>query len=217
MQAGIEIGVASTKVYLAMLTLLSMLAPWIAEKKSRIPFKLVKTYLDDLQRLPEKIAEILSSYDFIKEQLADFSHFNDYFYIARGFNFPTALEGALKLKEITYLHAEGYGAGEMKHGPIALVDADLLTIAIAPKDAVYRKMISNIEEIRARQGEILLISDHDSPESHFRWRLKVPETRQEFSPFLTVIPLQILAYELALLRHCDPDQPRNLAKSVTVE
>jgi glucosamine--fructose-6-phosphate aminotransferase (isomerizing) len=220
MQAGIEIGVASTKAYSCMLTVIQLLGPWLSEKKDRLPASWDKNlYLVNLRKLPENIRDVLKRYDQLKNLLEKFLYFNDYFYIGRGFGLPTALEGALKLKEITYLHAEGYGAGEMKHGPIALIDKKMLTVALVPKDGMEEKMASNLEEIRARNGKIFMISSDDCEvdDQLANWSFRVPGTQKELLPSLTVIPLQILAYEVAVSRDEDPDQPRNLAKSVTVE
>ena len=220
MQAGIEIGVASTKAYSTMLTVLQLLGPWMAQRKDCLPSEWrMEKYLDDLAKIPSKIREVLARYDYLKKLLEKFSYFNDYFYIGRGFGLPTALEGALKLKEITYLHAEGTGAGEMKHGPIALIDDKMLTVALVPQDGTEEKMASNLEEISARNGRIFMISSDDCKveDSLADWSFRVPETHKALMPSLTVIPLQILAYEVAVSRNQDPDQPRNLAKSVTVE
>lgn len=220
MQAGIEVGVASTKAYSTMLTVLQLLGPWLSEKKSLLPSGWdMENYLENLRKVPEKIREILQRYDQLKKLLEKFSYFNDYFYIGRGFGLPTALEGALKLKEITYLHAEGYGGGEMKHGPIALIDEKMLTVALLPKDGMEEKMSSNLEEIRARSGKIFMITSDDCTleDDLADWSFRVPNIQRELTPSLSVVPLQILAYEIAVSRGEDPDQPRNLAKSVTVE
>jgi glucosamine--fructose-6-phosphate aminotransferase (isomerizing) len=142
-----------------------------------------------------------------------FQHHRDFLFLGRGVNYPIALEGALKLKEISYIHAEGYPAGEMKHGPIALIDEDMPVVAITPHDSVLEKMLSNIEEVKARSGIVLAVTDRENPDGV----ILVPQTHELLSPLLMVLPLQLLAYHIALLRGCDVDQPRNLAKSVTVE
>ncbi|MGE4158693.1 MAG: glutamine--fructose-6-phosphate transaminase (isomerizing) [Planctomycetota bacterium] len=220
MQAGPEIGVASTKAYSTMLAVIALLVPEVAARSGTLPPHFhVKAHHEALRDIPGKMSRVLEGYPGIKALVGQFTHFNDYFYIARGFNLPTALEGALKLKEITYLHAEGYSGGEMKHGPIALVDPKLLIVAVAPKDGTEEKMGSNIEEVRARGGKVFLITSEDSAPSSATadWTLSVPTASRETLPLLTVLPLQILAYEAAVARGTDPDQPRNLAKSVTVE
>jgi glucosamine--fructose-6-phosphate aminotransferase (isomerizing) len=173
----------------------------------------------ELQKIPKYIKEILGQAPEIKKIVKKYSRYNNFLYLGRKYNYSVALEGALKLKEISYIHAEGYGAGEMKHGPIALIDKDFPSICLAPLDSVYDKVVSNIEEIKARQGKIIAIATKGDQ------RIKkladdciyIPKTLEMLTPILSVVPLQLFAYYMADLRKCDPDKPRNLAKSVTVE
>jgi glucosamine--fructose-6-phosphate aminotransferase (isomerizing) len=172
-----------------------------------------------LKELPSQVERILGENDPIRELAEEYRDAPNFLYLGRGFQFPVALEGALKLKEVSYIHAEGYPAAEMKHGPIALIDEKMPVVVLAPKDSVYHKVISNIEEIKARSARVIAVVTEGSDElegkaDHF---LRVPETHPALLPILTVIPLQLLAYHIAVLRGCDVDQPRNLAKSVTVE
>ncbi len=206
-RAGPEIGVASTKAFISQLVVLYKLA----EKLSGTEISLTS--------IPDKIQGILNQEGKIQEIAKKYFRVYNFLYIGRNFNFPIALEGALKLKEISYIHAEGYASGEMKHGPIALVSDEVPTVAIAPRDSVYPKMVSNMQEIKARNGKVISVAtegDSEIPE-HSTDTLYIPETREELYPLLTVIPLQLLAYYIADMRECDVDKPRNLAKSVTVE
>lgn len=218
--AGPEIGVASTKAFTSQLTGLALISLMIAQYRNSLPHIEIKNITDELQLLPEKIKQILKLNDKILEIAKVFKFCQHMLYLGRGYNFPVALEGALKLKEISYIHAEGYPAAEMKHGPIALIDQNMPVIVIAPKDSTYEKVISNIREVKARKGVVITITD-DETDSHIDelsdYLIKIPHTLEVLSPILTTIPLQLLAYHLAVLRGCNVDQPRNLAKSVTVE
>jgi glucosamine--fructose-6-phosphate aminotransferase (isomerizing) len=219
MQTGPEIGVASTKAYTAPLVDLYMLAILLADLRGTLDEKERRRLVADLRRVPDLAGRCLdreAEVEVIAQSLKDVSHC---LYLGRGINMPTAYEGALKLKEISYIHAEGYPAGEMKHGPIALIDRDMPVVVIAPRDPWYEKMFSQIEQVKARGGTVIAVAtDGDEQIStvadHIIW---VPETPWMLSPVTTVIPLQILAYHIAALRGLDVDQPRNLAKSVTVE
>jgi len=218
--AGPEIGVASTKAFTSQLTGLTLIALLIAEYRNSMTAKEIKVITDELLRIPDKVREILKLNDKILEIAKVFKFCHNMLYLGRGYNFPVALEGALKLKEISYIHAEGYPAAEMKHGPIALIDQNMPVIFIAPKDSTYEKVISNIREVKARKGVVITITD-DETDSHIDdlsdYMIKIPHTHEMLSPILTTIPLQLLAYHLAVLKGCNVDQPRNLAKSVTVE
>ncbi len=216
--AGPEIGVASTKAFTSQLVVLSLITLLIARKKS-LSAPEGREIVKELQALPDKISEILKLNDKIEELANEFKDANNFLYLGRGYNFPVALEGALKLKEISYIHAEGYPAAEMKHGPIALIDENMPVVFIAPKDSTYDKIISNIEEVRARGGKIIAIADDGDGEidrivDHV---IKIPRTIEMLSPILNSIPLQLLAYHIAVKKGLNVDQPRNLAKSVTVE
>jgi glucosamine--fructose-6-phosphate aminotransferase (isomerizing) len=216
LHAGPEIGVASTKAFTCQIIALLLLALFIKQKKGG---KLDKKLLQELGIIPKKIREILNKSDQIKEVAKKFKNSKNFLYLGRGINFPVALEGALKLKEISYIHAEGYPAAEMKHGPIALIDKNMPVIFISPKNHTYKKMVSNMEEIKARKGRIIAVINEEDKnldklaEDIFR----VPKTMDELSPIINIIPLQLLAYHIANLKGIDVDKPRNLAKSVTVE
>lgn len=217
--AGPEIGVASTKAFTSQLIALYMWALHLAKARETIAESEMQEALQYLVELPHLIGETLQRADPYEELAELYFKRANFLYLGRGINYPIALEGALKLKEISYIHAEGYPAGEMKHGPIALIDDDMPVVAIAPRDKVYPKMISNIEQVKARRGTVIAVAndgDQDIVEKadHVLW---VPKTSIHLTPVLTVIPLQLLAYYLAVRRGCDVDQPRNLAKSVTVE
>ncbi|MDP2727674.1 MAG: glutamine--fructose-6-phosphate transaminase (isomerizing), partial [Dehalococcoidia bacterium] len=217
--AGPEIGVASTKAFTSQLVAFYLLALYLGKARGTISRKRLKELVDDLARLPHLVGHVLDhngQYDALAQH---FFKCSDFLYLARGINYPIALEGALKLKEISYIHAEGYPAGEMKHGPIALIDERMPVVAIAPNDSVYDKMLSNIEQVKARGGTVIALAtrgDEVIPgkADHV---IYIPRSSHLLSPVLTVIPLQLLAYHIALRRGCDVDQPRNLAKSVTVE
>ncbi|MBS1516478.1 MAG: glutamine--fructose-6-phosphate transaminase (isomerizing) [Bacteroidetes bacterium] len=217
--AGPEIGVASTKAFTCQLMSLILITLMIGKSKGTISEKELKEITEEIKVLPDKMKEIINKrndYKFIAEEFKDSRNF---LYLGRGFNFPVALEGALKLKEISYIHAEGYPAAEMKHGPIALIDENMPVVFIAPKDKTYDKIISNIEEIKARKGKIITIATQDDNEinNYSDYILRVPKTHPILSPILNSIPLQFLSYYIATARGCNVDQPRNLAKSVTVE
>ncbi|MCL4466398.1 MAG: glutamine--fructose-6-phosphate transaminase (isomerizing) [Chloroflexi bacterium] len=217
--AGPEIGVASTKAFTSQLAALYLLAVHLGQMRGTLSEPAVARYLRELSELPQAMGELLER-DPGYEKLATLYHkVSDFLYLGRGINYPIALEGALKLKEISYIHAEGYPAGEMKHGPIALIDKDIPVVAIAPRDKVYAKMLGNVEEVKARDGLVIaVVTDGDEDVSakadHV---IHIPEAPPLLVPLLSVVPLQLLAYHIAVRRGCDVDQPRNLAKSVTVE
>ncbi len=216
--AGPEIGVASTKAFTSQLTVLALISLLIARKKSLSQVD-GRAIAEELMALPDKINSILKLNDQIEKIASEFYEANNFLYLGRGYNFPVALEGALKLKEISYIHAEGYPAAEMKHGPIALIDENMPVVFIAPKDSTYDKIVSNIEEVRARGGRIIAIAtDNDNGiDSLVDYTIKIPSTIRMLMPILSVIPLQLLAYHIAVKKGLNVDQPRNLAKSVTVE
>ena len=216
--AGPEIGVASTKAFTAQVTVLTMLALMLGRKLG-VAKDRGQNLLNALNRIDEDVATILQSSDQIKDVAKQTMDVNNFLYLGRGINFPVALEGALKLKEISYIHAEGYPAAEMKHGPIALIDENMPVVVIAPNDAIFSKILANIQEVKARKGIVITITDKPNKEliSLSDYVLKVPQTHQHVFPITSSIILQLLAYELAVLRGCDVDMPRNLAKSVTVE
>lgn len=218
--AGPEIGVASTKAFTTQITILTMLALRLGKAKGSISTSDFHRYLQELEVIPEKVAEtLLATNDITKEIAVKFKEATNCLYLGRGYNFPVALEGALKLKEISYIHAEGYPAAEMKHGPIALIDEHMPVIVIAPKQGHYDKVVSNIQEIKSRSGKIIAVVTKGDTQvkglaDHI---IEIPETSDALSPLITTIPLQLLSYHIAVLRGCNVDQPRNLAKSVTVE
>jgi len=216
--AGPEIGVASTKAFTSQLTVLALISLLIARKKSMSQVD-GRAIAEELMALPDKINSILKLNDQIEKIASEFYEANNFLYLGRGYNFPVALEGALKLKEISYIHAEGYPAAEMKHGPIALIDENMPVVFIAPKDSTYDKIVSNIEEVKARGGRTIAIAtDNDNGiDSLVDYTIKIPSTIRMLMPILTVIPLQLLAYHIAVKKGLNVDQPRNLAKSVTVE
>lgn len=218
--AGPEIGVASTKAFTAQVVVLIMMALELGERKGILSQKEMKGYLKELMRIPSKIEYILEHSDEAIQKMAGlFTYAPNFLYLGRSFNFPVALEGALKLKEISYIHAEGYPAAEMKHGPIALIDEMMPVVVIAATDHTNDKMVSNIQEVKARKGRIISIMNDENPEVKelSEFHISIPSTIDCFSPLLTVIPLQLLSYYIAVNRGCNVDQPRNLAKSVTVE
>lgn len=217
--AGIEIGVASTKAFTAQVTVLTLLALKLARAKNTIAADEYETLLKDLAAIPRKGRLILQSNEKIKLIAKKYQNAINALYLGRGYLFPVALEGALKLKEISYIHAEGYAAGEMKHGPIALVDDNLPVIVIAPKDDYYEKIVSNIQEVKARKGNVIaIVTEGDKGlKEMVNDVIEIPDSHPAMAPLLTVLPLQLLAYHIALLKGCNVDQPRNLAKSVTVE
>ncbi|MBO9733096.1 MAG: glutamine--fructose-6-phosphate transaminase (isomerizing) [Chitinophaga sp.] len=217
--AGPEIGVASTKAFTAQLAVLCLVGLKLAADKGTITPQRFQHLLDELEQIPEKVATALKLDDQIKQVAAKYKDARDFLYLGRGYNFPVALEGALKLKEISYIHAEGYPAAEMKHGPIALVDEHLPVVIVATKDSYYEKVVSNIQEIKARKGKVIAVvteGDHTIPPMADDV-IFVPAADELVAPIVSVIPLQLLAYHIGVLKGLDVDKPRNLAKSVTVE
>ncbi len=216
--AGPEIGVASTKAFTSQITVLILITILLSRRRDMTAEK-GRGIIEDLIRIPEYVQRILDGSEAIREIAHIYRESRNFLYLGRGIHFPVALEGALKLKEISYVHAEGYPAAEMKHGPIALIDENMPVVFIAPRDEVYEKIVSNMQEVRARNGRIIAIANEGDEEirSLARHVIYVPATKKIVSPLLTVVPLQLLAYHIAVMRGCDVDQPRNLAKSVTVE
>jgi glucosamine--fructose-6-phosphate aminotransferase (isomerizing) len=216
---GPEVGVASTKAFTGQVTTLAMMTITIAKERGTITPERYVEMIKAVQSLPEKMNIVLKQREKIEELSKIFTYANNFIYLGRGYNYPAALEGALKLKEISYIHAEGYPAAEMKHGPIALIDAEMPVVAIATSDSIYGKSISNIQEIKARSGRILaLVSEGDNQiKDIVDYVIEVPEIDEFLVPILTSIPLQLLAYFIAVNKRRDVDRPRNLAKSVTVE
>ena len=217
--AGPEIGVASTKAFTTQITVLTMMALRLAQAKGTLSKTDLHKYLQELEIIPEKVKEALETNDKAKEIAEIFKDSHNCLYLGRGYNFPVALEGALKLKEISYIHAEGYPAAEMKHGPIALIDESMPVVVIAPKQGHYDKIVSNIQEIKSRSGIIVaVVTKGDTQVRELAdYIIEIPETSDALSPVITTIPLQLLSYHIAVMRGCNVDQPRNLAKSVTVE
>ena len=217
--AGPEIGVASTKAFTAQVTVLAMMAILVGKRKDVITDQQYKDFIKDLTFIPSKIEKILKLDADFKKLANLYKQANNFLYLGRGYLFPVALEGALKLKEISYIHAEGYPAAEMKHGPIALIDRNMPVVVIATKDSSYEKIVSNIQEVKARNGIVIaVVSEGDKIIKEMADHvLEIPNTNVIFSPLLAVIPLQLLSYHIAVIRGCNVDQPRNLAKSVTVE
>ena len=217
--AGPEIGVASTKAFTTQITVLTMMALRLAQAKGTLSNTDLHKYLQELEIIPEKVKGALETNDKAKEIAAIFRDSHNCLYLGRGYNFPVALEGALKLKEISYIHAEGYPAAEMKHGPIALIDERMPVVVIAPKQGHYDKIVSNIQEIKSRSGIIVaVVTKGDTQVRELAdYIIEIPETSDALSPLITTIPLQLLSYHIAVMRGCNVDQPRNLAKSVTVE
>lgn len=217
--AGPEIGVASTKAFATQITILTLMALQIAKKKGTISASRLREILYEMENIPKKIEEVLKLDEQIQEIADIYKNASNFLYLGRGYNFPVALEGALKLKEISYIHAEGYPAAEMKHGPIALIDEEMPVVFLATNQSAYEKIVSNVQEVKARKGKIIAVVHKGDKEirklaDHV---IEVPETEEVLSPLLSIIPLQLLAYHIAILRGCNVDQPRNLAKSVTVE
>ncbi|MEC8628089.1 MAG: glutamine--fructose-6-phosphate transaminase (isomerizing) [Bacteroidota bacterium] len=217
--AGPEIGVASTKAFTAQVTVLTLMALALANLRDQMSQGEVREVLTALEAIPAKIEECLELDTQIQEIAKEYHKAKNFLYLGRGYNFPVALEGALKLKEISYIHAEGYPAAEMKHGPIALIDEEMPVVFVATKGANYEKVVSNVQEVKARKGKIIALASHNDPhlEASVDHIIRVPETLECLSPLLNTIPLQLLSYHIAVLRECNVDQPRNLAKSVTVE
>ncbi len=217
--AGPEISVASTKAYTAQLAVLYLFAAYLKQIRLKIPPQMKENYLTEFKRLPRLQREIFAGQKAIRRLARRHSHFGSFLFLGRNINYPSAMEGALKLKEISYIPAEGYAAGEMKHGPIALIDEYRAVVCICPQSRIYEKMVSNIQEIRARQGRIIILAtEGDDKISQLSSEIiYIPRINEFFSPLLVALPLQLLAYFIAVKRGCDVDQPRNLAKSVTVE
>jgi glucosamine--fructose-6-phosphate aminotransferase (isomerizing) len=217
--AGPEIGVASTKAFTGQISLLTLIALQLAHKRGTISNSYYYQLLTELENIPNKVRKVLENEDKIKQIASMWKDANNALYLGRGYNFPVALEGALKLKEISYIHAEGYPAAEMKHGPIALIDENMPVVVIATNDSTRDKVISNIQEVKARKGKILaIVKENDEAIAEMAdYFIEIPETEEPLTPLLSVIPLQLLAYHIAVLRGFNVDQPRNLAKSVTVE
>ncbi len=218
-EAGPEIGVASTKAYTSQLLAIYLLTLYLAQVKWTLSPEEVQTKINDLKTIPGKMEIVLAQNDQVKRIAQRFAHSRDYIYIGRGFDYPTALEGALKMKEISYIHATGYPAGELKHGPIALIDEEMPVVCIATKGYWYEKMLSNIQEVKARKGMIIALGTEGDDNlarlaDEVIW---IPPVAEDLAPLLTALPLQLLAYHTAIKLGCDVDQPRNLAKSVTVE
>lgn len=217
--AGPEIGVASTKAFTAQVTVLSLIAMMLAEMRGTMETSALRQLMMEMEQIPARVEKALQLDKEIQAISEIFKDATNFIYLGRGFNFPVALEGALKLKEISYIHAEGYPAAEMKHGPIALIDENMPVVVIATKDSSYEKIVSNIQEVRARKGRVIaIVSEGDTviPEMA-EFVIEVPNTHEALMPLVSVIPLQLLSYHIAVLRGCNVDQPRNLAKSVTVE
>ena len=218
LHAGPEIGVASTKAFTSQVVALALITLYIGRRRHTSVLQ-GRDIVAALKKLPDQISQILDRSDEIRALAELYHEHRNFLYLGRGYNFPVALEGALKLKEISYIHAEGYPAAEMKHGPIALIDENMPVVAIAPSGRVYRKVLSNVEQVTARGGRVIAITTEGATEladlaEHV---ITVPDTLEMLQPVLTVIPLQLLAYHIAVLRGCNVDHPRNLAKSVTVE
>ena len=217
--AGPEIGVASTKAFTTQIIVLTLMAIKMAHKKGTITKKKYHEIIAELELIPDKIEKILKKNDQIEKIATAFKDATNFLYLGRGYNFPVALEGALKLKEISYIHAEGYPAAEMKHGPIALIDDEMPIVVIATKKGNYDKVVSNIQEVKARGGRLIaIVTEGDKTVKELAdYCIEIPACLEQLSPLLTNIPLQLLSYHIALMRGCNVDMPRNLAKSVTVE
>ena len=217
--AGPEIGVASTKAFTGQVSLLTMMALSLAHKRGTISNSYFRQLVSELANIPAKIQRVLEKDEQIRYIAAEMKDHTNALYLGRGYNFPVALEGALKLKEISYIHAEGYPAAEMKHGPIALIDENMPVIVITTNRSAYDKIVSNIQEVKARKGFVIaIVNEGDTVIRQMADHvIEIPDTEEPFTPLLSVIPLQLLSYHIALMRGCNVDQPRNLAKSVTVE
>ncbi|WP_299453680.1 glutamine--fructose-6-phosphate transaminase (isomerizing) [uncultured Microscilla sp.] len=217
--AGPEIGVASTKAFTGQITVLTMMALMLAHRKGTISESKFREFLAELEKIPAKVEQALKLNDQIKYISDVFKDARNFLYLGRGYNFPVALEGALKLKEISYIHAEGYPAAEMKHGPIALIDEEMPVVFIATADSSYEKVVSNIQEVKARRGKVIaIVTEGDTQIKNIADHvIEIPKTPEALTPLISVIPLQLLSYHVAVMRGCNVDQPRNLAKSVTVE
>ena len=217
--AGPEIGVASTKAFTGQVTLLTLMALEIGYKRGKIRKSEYLRLLTELEAIPAKVTEVLKINKAVEYIAGEIKDSNNALYLGRGYNFPVALEGALKLKEISYIHAEGYPAAEMKHGPIALIDENMPCIIVCTNQSAYEKIVSNIQEVKARKGIVIaIVTEGDTIIKELAdYTLEIPDTAEPLTPLLSVIPLQLLSYHIAVMRGCNVDQPRNLAKSVTVE
>ena len=217
--AGPEIGVASTKAFTAQVTVLILMALSIAKKKGTITTNKFHQLITELENVPNQIEKVLELNDQIKYISSIFKDARNFLYLGRGYSFPVALEGALKLKEISYIHAEGYPAAEMKHGPIALIDEEMPVVVVAPKGSQFEKVVSNIQEVKARKGIVIaIVTEGDKTVREMADHvIEIPESDEILMPLISSIPLQLLSYHIAVMRGCNVDQPRNLAKSVTVE
>jgi glucosamine--fructose-6-phosphate aminotransferase (isomerizing) len=218
LHCGPEIGVASTKAFTSQVTALALFALCMAEKRGTLPPEEIRSWIEALQDLPRQVEEVLAQAEEIEALAGRLLGHDNFLYLGRGYSFPVALEGALKLKEISYVHAEGFSAAEMKHGPIALIDENMPVVVVAPRDGAYAKVLSNMQEVKARGGRLIAVTTHPNGVADLADEvLFVPHTKDGLLPVLTSIPLQLLAYHIGVLRGCDVDKPRNLAKSVTVE
>ena len=217
--AGPEIGVASTKAFTTQVVVLTLMALRIANEKGTLTSTEYRQIITELELIPKKAKQVLKSNDLIKTIALEFKDATNFLYLGRGYNFPVALEGALKLKEISYIHAEGYPAAEMKHGPIALIDEKMPIVVLATRKGNYEKVVSNIQEVKARGGRLIaIVTEGDKTVKEIAdYCIEIPSCFEELIPILSIIPLQLLSYHIAVLRECNVDQPRNLAKSVTVE
>jgi glucosamine--fructose-6-phosphate aminotransferase (isomerizing) len=217
--AGPEIGVASTKAFTTQIVVLTLMALRIAKEKGTLTNTEYRQIITELELIPKKVKKVLESDDLIKEIAGKFKDATNFLYLGRGYNFPVALEGALKLKEISYIHAEGYPAAEMKHGPIALIDEQMPIVVLATRKGNYEKVVSNIQEVKARGGRLIaIVTEGDKTVKEIAdYCIEIPACFEELMPLLSIIPLQLLSYHIAVMRGCNVDQPRNLAKSVTVE
>jgi glutamine---fructose-6-phosphate transaminase (isomerizing) len=218
LHAGPEIGVASTKAFTSQVMALALFALKLA-RRHNLSVVRGREIAQAMAELPAQVKEILDRASEIEELAEEFKRASNFLYLGRGYNFPVALEGALKLKEISYIHAEGYPAAEMKHGPIALIDEMMPVVFIAPHDSVFEKVVSNVQEVKARKGKVIAITTRDEPQlkGKIDYEFRIPQTLDLLQPILSCIPLQLLSYYVAVKRGCNVDQPRNLAKSVTVE
>jgi glucosamine--fructose-6-phosphate aminotransferase (isomerizing) len=218
LHCGPEIGVASTKAFTSQVTALALFALCMADKRGDLPPNEVRSWIEALQALPRQVADVLEQAEEIEAMAQRLVAHDNFLYLGRGYSFPVALEGALKLKEISYVHAEGFSAAEMKHGPIALIDENMPVVVVAPRDGAYAKVKSNMQEVKARGGRLIAVTTHPNGVADLADEvIFVPHTKDGLLPILTSIPLQLLAYHIGVLRECDVDKPRNLAKSVTVE
>ena len=217
--AGPEIGVASTKAFTGQVTLLTLMAIKIAKERGQITQEYYQQLITEFEKIPDKVKQVMEVNDLVKYIASEIKDATNALYLGRGYNFPVALEGALKLKEISYIHAEGYPAAEMKHGPIALIDENMPIIVIATNKSLNEKIVSNIQEVKARKGIVIAIVTEGDKEigKIADYTIPIPDTEEPFTPLLSVVPLQLLSYHIAVMRGCNVDQPRNLAKSVTVE